>query len=214
MRKSFKYWTRQEIKKNFHLTQSDSIPPLQEWIEVADITLSESEMNYLNHLLKRSLRYVDRWNETELREKFIIKIIELVDFEFEDLNCHSFAERYLSAQVGDYTLYGYADWLVATGSQFPEVPFFFIHQYKPEGAKDIDGRGQLLATMLATNTLHKNTSPIFGTFVVGRLWFFLALEGLSFAETSAFDVLKIDDLYQVVKILKKQKSIILKKLKG
>jgi gag-polyprotein putative aspartyl protease len=72
--------------------------------------------------------------------------------------------------------------------------------------------GQLLATMLATTTLNETESPMYGTFILGRLWFFVVMQNGQFAETSAFDVLKKEDLYQVAKILKQQKAIILNKL--
>ena len=66
--------------------------------------------------------------------------------------------------------------------------------------------------MLATSALNKGDFPIYGTFVQGRLWFFLTYHNLEFAETSSYDMLKIDDLLKVVKILKKQKAIILQRL--
>jgi hypothetical protein len=214
MKKPFKSWTRQELKKVFGLIQVDNFAPLNNWVDAANITLSDIEIDFLDKLLKKSIRYADSWNETELREKFIIKILELVDFDNEPLECHTFAERYLSATINHYTLYGFVDWFVATGTQYPETPFFFIHEFKAEGAKEIDGRGQLLATMMATNALNGDNLPMYGTFVQGRLWFFLTSHGLEFGETSAFDVLKKDDLHQVVKILKQQKAIIDTKLQN
>jgi hypothetical protein len=212
MRKSFKNWTRQELKKVFNLTQADNLTILDDWIDTSGIVLLENEIMILDNILKKSLRYLDSWNETELREKFIIKIVELIDFEFEELECHTFAERYLSATINGCTLYGFVDWFVASGTQLPEKPFFFIHEYKAEGAKDLDGRGQLLSTMLATSALNQSKAAMYGTFVLGRFWFFVALTDTQFAETSAFDVLKKEDLYQVVKILRKQKMIILERL--
>jgi hypothetical protein len=157
---------------------------------------------------------LDSWNETELREKFIIKVLELVDFDFEEYECHTFAERYLSANVNGYTLYGFVDWFVALGTQIPDKPFFFIHEYKAEGAKDLDGRGQLLATMVATNALNETDAPMYGTFILGRLWFFMMMENGQFTETAAYDVLKKEDLYKVTKILKKQKLIIQHRLQN
>ncbi len=214
MKKSFKSWTRQELKKVFGLVQVDELAGLNDWTTTSEITLSEVETDFLDKLLKKSLRYLDSWNETELREKFILKVLELVDFDFEEYECHTFAERYLSANVGGYTLYGFIDWFVALGTQIPDKPFFFIHEYKAEGAKDIDGRGQLLATMLATNALNEIETPMHGTFILGRLWFFVMMQGAQFAETTAYDVLKKEDLYQVTKILKKQKMFIQYRLKN
>ncbi len=214
MKKSFKNWTRQELKKVFGVVQVDNLSSLDDWTNVADITLSAEETTFLSNLLKKSLRFVDSWNEVELREKFIIKILELVDFDFEEYECHTFAERYLSAQVEGVTMHGYVDWFVATGYQYPEKPFFFIHEYKPEGAKELDGRGQLLSTMMMTNHLNEDNLPMFGTFVQGRLWFFMSYHNKQFAETSAFDILKLEDMLQVVKILKKQKALIFNRLQS
>ncbi len=83
MKKSFKSWTRQELKKVFGLVQVDSLNALNDWTDTSEIALSETKIVFLNQLLKKSLRYLDSWNETELREKFIIKVVELIDFEFE-----------------------------------------------------------------------------------------------------------------------------------
>jgi hypothetical protein len=66
--------------------------------------------------------------------------------------------------------------------------------------------------MMATKTLNDDNLPIYGTFVQGRLWFFLVYDGVQFAETSAFDILKINDLVAVFKILKRQKAIIAARL--
>ncbi len=99
MKKSFKNWTRQELKKVFGIVQVNHLPVLDDWTNIDKISLSEHEMAFLDLLLKKSIRYVDSWNETELREKFIIKILELVDFEFEEYECHTFSERYISTQL-------------------------------------------------------------------------------------------------------------------
>lgn len=215
MKKSFKHWTRQELKNNFNIQQTDSLAALTHWTDLKQTELTTNETAFLTQLLHKSHRNLNNWNETELHEKFIIKILELIDFEFEEHNCHTFAERYLSAQIQHISLHGYIDWLVARGFQYPEKPYFFIHEYKPEGAKEIDARGQLLAAMLVAAQFNQTpTQPIYGTLVQGRMWFFVVYEEGLFAETPAYDALKMNDLLAIAQILKKQKQIIENRLKN
>lgn len=83
---------------------------------------------------------------------------------------------------------------------------------RQELKKVFGGRGQLLSAMLATAALNADNIPIYGTFVQGRLWFFLAYHDRVFAETPAFDILKLGDLVRVMQILKQQKVVIAKRL--
>lgn len=89
----------------------------------------------------------------------------------------------------------------------------FIHEYKPETEKQIDGRGQLLAIMVATQALNNDNEPIYGCFIHGRMWFFVVLKELKYTISRAYDATQLEDLIDIVKILKKQKEIILGRLK-
>ncbi len=211
MKKSFKYWTRDDLYTEIGLDRADKSIVLEQWLN-NNVPIETHENSFINTLTKKSEPYIDNWNEVELREKFIYKVTDLVDFDMPLYKCTFFAERYLSVSIKDTTLYGFADWMVASGMTKPKSPYFFIHEYKPETEKQIDGRGQLLAIMLATQALNKDNEPVYGCFIHGRMWFFVVLTDLQYAISRAYDGTQVDDLTDIVKILKKQKEIILKRL--
>ena len=213
MKKSFKHWTREDLAKTLNLTATPNLNELKDWLANKE-SLSQQEIDFLNRLATRSADIIDAWNEAELMQKFINKVIDLIDFDLSQYRCTYFVERYLSATIQDITLHGYADWMVAKGIQQPSNPFFFMHEYKPEGEKQIDGRGQLLALMLATQALNKDDYPIYGCYIHGRMWFFVVLKGLSYEISRSFDATRQEELQQIAKILKKQKNMIVNRLEN
>lgn len=225
--KTFKNWKRTDLQKYLGLTRVDSFPPLAQWLQ-KNVTLSSAENDYLAKLAVEADKVIDYWNETELREKFIIELIRLVKFDNYQRQISSFSERYLSVIIKNEFIqaktHGFVDWLVAIGIQEPEHPFFFIHEYKAEEGQILDGRGQLLITMyvaqqmnqvppipnlLVPNPIHYYKDiPIYGIYVVGRNWYFLALQGNHYAISQPLIATKPTDLQEIVKRLKTQKQII------
>jgi hypothetical protein len=210
MKKSFKYWTRDSLYKELGL-QVGAQALLKTWLNNKE-TLTSGEMDFLDQLAERSEPLIDSWNEAELQQKFVNKVVDLVNFDMPEHRCTFFAERYLSASINQYTLYGFADWMVAEGVMQPSRPYFFMHEYKPEGEKQIDGRGQLLALMLAAKILNNDSAPISGCYVHGRMWFFVVLDGLRYEISHSFDATRKQELHKITCILKEQKNIILKRL--
>jgi hypothetical protein len=212
MKKSFKYWKREDLYREIGLSAQPNMSILADWLSATTI-VDSTELIFLDKLRQRALPFIDGWNEAELQIKFISKILDLVDFDLPNYRCNSFSERYISASVQHLTLYGFADWMVAEGETEPTHPYFFMHEYKPEGEKQIDGRGQLLALMLATQALNKDDYPIYGCFIHGRMWFFVVLNDLKYEISRAYIATQSDDLQEIVKILKKQKEMIIARIK-
>jgi hypothetical protein len=214
MKKSFKHWTQDEISLTFGITKVQKLPALEQWLEDSKLlAVSDIESQKLFALQQYAIDFFDTWNETELREKFVIKLLDSVNFDEIKHQFNSFAERYLSATIGKHTLYGFVDWMVATGVREPRHPYFFMHEFKQEENAGKDGRGQLLAILLATQRLNQDGQPVFGCFILGRFWFFMALEGNEYAISSSFDVEKNHELLAILKILKQQKEMILERIK-
>jgi hypothetical protein len=91
--------------------------------------------------------------------------------------------------------------MVATGKENPRQPFFFVHEYKQEKRRETDPKGQLLATMLAAQKNNKGKEfPILGSYVIGRFWFFVVLDGNNYARSLAFDASR-DALYDIFSLL-------------
>ena len=64
-----------------------------------------------------------------------------------------------------------------------------------------DPRGQLLIAMIAVQTINQDTNPIYGVYVVGKLWRFIVLTGKTYTFSDAFVATK-KDIFDIYKILK------------
>ncbi len=68
--------------------------------------------------------------------------------------------------------------VVATGKQDPEIPFFFLNEYKAQAKGGfLDPTRTLLIAMLAAQTKNKAINfPIYGMYNIGQNFFFVLLE--------------------------------------
>lgn len=99
------------------------------------------------------------------------------------------------------------NFFVASGRRYPKHPYFFIHKFKKEYDSSGDQLGQLLVTMVAAQKLNNDDKPVYGCYVMDRLWFFVALQGSDYASSLAYDATK-DEIKGIFSILKKTKEII------
>lgn len=96
---------------------------------------------------------------------------------------------------------------MASGTQSPKQPFFFIHEYKKQLDTSNDPLGQLLAAMVAAQKLNQSSHPIYGAYIIGRHWYFVILDGILYSESFAYDATK-EEIIAIVKILRHTKTII------
>ena len=99
---------------------------------------------------------------------------------------------------------GRVEWMVCTGKQRPRKPFFFLQEYKPEKVANNDPLGQLLIAMV--DAQFRNSSPdlpLYGCYNIGRMWFFVFLEGKEYGVSRAYDATQEDDLSDMVVILER-----------
>ena len=109
----------------------------------------------------------------------------------------------------EVALRGRVEFLVAAGTQNPRQPFFFLHEYKPTyKTTPSDPLGQLLVSMLATQTLNIQERPLYGVYVVGKLWQFVLLDKNEYAVSSSFDATDETDLFKIFSVLKQCKIYI------
>ena len=202
--KSFKYWTRQDIADRFGLDIKSNCSHLDNWLK-ADIELSEEEQEDLNRLRRKLKQNVDAWNEQELVIKFIALLIDKVDFD--NANFKSFANRKLSGVIDGERISGEVDLMIASGQFEPKEPYFCLHEYKKEKGVDNDPLGQLIIAMMTAQELNQNQHPVYGAYVMERNWFFLTLEGTKYCISDEY-VATRDDIFSILKILKKLKLII------
>ena len=134
---------------------------------------------------------IENWNETELSLKQLGLILASVDFD--GLEYSSFAERNLNAKIDHYYLNGNVDFVVAKGKYEPRNPYFFIQEFKKAKNPSGDPLPQLLGEMLVAQELNQN-KLIYGTYIVGRFWYFIAMKGREFTELSPLDSTNLEDL--------------------
>lgn len=211
---TFREWTREKLKERFGLTRRKNHPVLLEWLEQAlPIEVDAYEETYLTRICEIAQLYIDDWNDDELKMKFIGNIITLVGYDTEELS--AFANRALDGTVDGEYMSGNPDFMVARGKQEVKSPFFCLHEYKKElDNNSPDPAGQCLVAMLVAQQKNLDTpqmagKPIYGSYVIGRNWFFLILDGLEYSISDAFVTTHQDDLIKVLKILKVCKNKII-----
>ncbi|PWK26699.1 hypothetical protein LV89_02208 [Arcicella aurantiaca] len=196
---NFREWTLDKIEETFGLQQVRRLPILEDLLAF-EYQTDSYETRYLSHL---SDNYValggDDWNEVELENKFISPLIVFSDIANEKYSY--FLERDLSAIVGDFELIGRVDGMIATGFRNPKVPYFCLSEYKRQTDPNGDPRGQALIAMLVAQKLNNNQKPIFGSYIIGRDWYFMALVDNEYAISKDFSCVA-DEVFDIYRILK------------
>jgi hypothetical protein len=210
--KPFERWKYEEIELTFGTERVKNLDVLDKWLQ-ANEPADDFEKRTLLIYHDQLVRKVDAWNEDELKFFFISHIITLVDFSKPKVYS-SFSQRTLAAkrkdiENNDVELRGRVEFFVALGEQIPRQPFFFIHEYKPlNKTTPSDPLGQLLIAMLATQILNSVQRPLFGVYIIGKLWQFVVLDGNQYAVSDSFDAIRIEELFKIFSILKRCKSYI------
>jgi hypothetical protein len=203
--KPFSQWAKQDIEEEFGLTAVLDSPVLQSWLhDIQDV--SEEEALRLRRLSEKLRAHVHDWNEEELKIYFIAFLLDFINFY--QPKYRPFLERELSVNYAEgKKLWGVVDFLVASGTQFPKEPVFFLHEYKKQIDSSNDPLGQLLAEMVAAQAINKRPHPVYGAYIIGRHWYFVVLDGKNYAESLAYDATK-DEIRQIVGILRNTQRII------
>jgi hypothetical protein len=206
--KSFENWNAEELELTYGIQEIKNHPLLNTWLTY-QVKPNDVERQILDNLQMVLRENVDSWNEDEVKFFFIGPLVALVNFMSE--NFKAFTQRNLSAKIMDIqgnetTLSGKVDMMVATGKENPRQPFFFVHEYKQEKRRETDPKGQLLSTMLAAQKNNKGKDfPILGSYVIGRFWFFVILDGNNYVRSLAFDSTReaIDEIFSFLHFAKK-----------
>lgn len=206
---AFREWTTQQLEKKFQLHRIKNCETLEAWLKKPGQMLSKENKQAIEVLRDKLDTYALYWNEDELKWYFISRFFNLIDLESPYF--HLFVNRRIKAKVGKYELNGRVDALIASGNYEPEVPFYCFHEYKKEKGSADDPVGQLLSAMLAGRKLNQDDEPIYGTYLIGRLWFFVTLEKDHYCISKAY-VASNDDIFDIYRIVSSLKGIIEKRL--
>jgi hypothetical protein len=202
--KSFERWTIDEVEKFFGIHQTFKNATLDAWLQ-STIALTEAERNTLDSLRQTALENIEFWNEEDLKMKFIAFLLALVPFD--ERHYKGFLERTIKATVKGEVLSGIVDYIVATGKAEPQVPFFFLQEYKPHRRPSRDPLAQVLSAMIAARERNKTREQMYGSYVLGRQWTFIILDNSTYTLSKAFDATD-DDIYRILILLKQMKRYI------
>ncbi|MEM6298967.1 MAG: hypothetical protein AAF740_09805 [Bacteroidota bacterium] len=203
-------WSEPLLIKIFGLTRKvrEGSERLDRWLS-ATTNLTNFEEESLQRLLRSAIQNLDGWNEEELKMKFIGPLFTLAGFHFEEEDgIQSYYERSISALVESHKLSVRPDFMVAKGILgLPEVPYFHFQEFKREQAA-VDPMTQLLLAFLIAQELSKDDKPFYGAKVVGRLWYFVIMEGKRYHISKAYDATEEEDLVSIIAILRAFKRIL------
>lgn len=201
-----------QILGHFGLERSKNCPLIQDWLS------TPLDPNFvLPELLEKKREKLDLegdvWNEEELKMHFLSIVFSYADVEIPK-KIKLFYERTLSATVQDTSLSVICDAMLASpyGINTPDVPYFFLQEFKKGKKATDDAEGQMLVAMLIAQAKNVDNHPIFGSYVLGRDWFFTTLQGKNYCFSDPLDAAKREDLSKILMALKKLKDLIKKRI--
>jgi hypothetical protein len=195
----FERWTTDMLKDSFNLTRVPNSAVLAEWEAALGVVITEKDKVELIDIQQETADKVENWNEEELKMYCIYPLLRIVRFSVNGYT--AFLQRKISTVLDNIPLSGKPEFFIAKGEKDPRKPFFFVHEYKKEGGNDADPRGQLLAAMLAAQTLNDNDKAMYGVYVVGQIWRFVVLQGRNYTISSPYFSTGMDGMTNILKML-------------
>jgi hypothetical protein len=199
----------EKVLTTFHIQTKKTCTELNKLINTHD-TLTDFEKTTLDLALERYDRLKYGFNEEELKMHFISAIFAVAD-PYIDSVCKTFFERPLAGVVNNYQMHVVADCMIASYDEGgePVRPYFFLQEFKQKQLwGKTDPKGQMLAAMLLAQEKNADGKYLYGCFVKENNWRFGTLLGLDYCESRQFDATQIQDLLQIVYILRKLKELI------
>ncbi len=203
-------WNEGLVMSTFKLKRlrSENLSLLTDWISAKD-DLSDIDLVFLEKLRSKAEIKIDAWNEEELKMKYLSFIVEYADYNDEDEDYNVYFERPISAEVEGHKINVIVDLMIAQGIRdYVQKPYFCFHEYKREKKYNDDPIAQVLLAMLAAQENNKNGKPLYGAYILGRNWNFMVMENKNFAISNSYNCTDKEDLYKIISILRKFKTII------
>jgi hypothetical protein len=186
---------------------------LNDWLAIDSFEIDNLSEQILQKVESRLYLEIDSWLEEELKMQLLSIIFFLSDLKEPD-KIGLFFERPIMANIGDIKIDVKVDCMISSvyGLALPKMPYFFMQEFKKSKGDKQDPEGQMLAAMLAGQHLNNNGKPMYGSYVIGRDWFFSTLHGKEYAKSEALQLTQPAELRQVILTLRKLKQIILNDL--
>ena len=194
---TFRNATFEDLEEIVAIKKIDNDSKFDKWFSF-EYKISDDENVFFQSLIKKNKLFLASYNEEQLKAKFIIPILQKIDYFFDDIK--DWYEYPISAEINGTLLKGKTDFMLAKGTFSPKIPYFFLQEFK-RSFSDKNPEFQILAGMLAAIELNKSIQSQ-GVFVVGEDWYFIILQKLQagnyeYFVSESFDCLKIQDLKQI-----------------
>ena len=193
--------------------QPASYSLLAGWLQTGGAPLDDFSEQVLAKIEPRLYQELDGWLEEELKMNLLAPIFLLSELK-EPQKIGVFYERPITAEIGAARISVVTDCMVASvfGFTSPRTPYFFLQEFKKSKGDKQDPEGQMLAAMIAAQHLNQNGKPLYGSYVIGRDWYFTVLQDKNYARSEALRLTQPEELRQVILTLRKLKQIILNDL--
>jgi hypothetical protein len=199
-------WIEGLIIKTFGLTRIlEGFPLLDAWLDVSG-ELPDDEIQRLEKWRLKLLKRSGAWNEETLKMKFIANILELIDYDTDELEGTFDAE--MKGIVQGQKLSVIADYALSKATyDLIEPPYFYFHEYKPR-KKAKDPIAQLLLAMLIAQSQADHKHPLYGCAVFGEYWYFMVLDDKTYSVSTGIVSTNREGLQRIILILRKFKHIL------
>jgi hypothetical protein len=208
---SFSKWSIDDVVEKLGI-EVDYFSTGMEYLTNYEGKPSDDEQKVLDELRLDFLQNANSWNEKELEIFFLAQLIGLVNYKEIGDGVKTFAERNVTAIVGEYELTGDVDWLISKGFGKPKAPYFCIKEFKKAKNSSNDPEGQLAAAMVAAQMLNNNQKPVYGAYLLGKDWTFCVLNDKKLVQSPTYLASDAQGLTNIFMIMKNLKSIIKKDL--
>ncbi len=204
------HYSFEEVIDTYNIDAVQTCNHLNDWLDVGEQELSAFHQQVLSELPGDYKKNYIGWNEEELKMNMISPILRVADVNV-DKKVKTFFERPLSGEVEGIRISLVTDCMIATPkkSGIPDIPYFFLQEFKRSKGDDHDPEGQMLAAMILAQELNKDGKPLYGCWLQGKNWNFTTLIGSDYCVSKQFDATEMEDLHQIVFILRKLKDLIL-----
>ncbi len=193
---TFSKITAKQLKDLVDINQKINENIFDDWFAFK-MNFNDTLMDFLSNLIARNKSLIKSYNEEDLKVKFIIPLLNKVDFLSYTNEFRDFYELTLKYQNDKFIFNGTTDFVVSKGLFESKKPYFFIQEFK-KGQTDGYPEPQLLAELISAIELNNDTS-MRGAYIVGAIWNFVILEKLGkdkyqYFVSENFDSSKIGDL--------------------
>ena len=200
---SFSRISFQDLKKLLKIERDFNSNIFENWFSFK-YQFQKSDIEFLEHLIKRNSPLIESYKEEDLKVKMITPILNRIDFLDFQKGVRDFYEESITYKTDKFIFSGTTDFLISKGLDFSEKPYFFIQEFK-KSIKNDDPRPQLLAELISAVELN-NWTNINGAYIVGSIWNFVILEKIGqnsykYFISENFDSTKIEDLKNIYKNL-------------